>query len=119
MDFLGVEIEAHNCKHEEIYQDFGQVENTGFFIGERLFYPGDSFYNPGKQVEILALPVAGPWTNVKNAVNYALEIKPKVCFPVHDGMLISFGANHKITGMALKQNGISFKDFEQNNEEEF
>jgi len=119
VDFLGVEIEAHNCKHEEIYQDFGQVENTGFFIGKRLFYPGDSFYNPEKKVEILALPVAGPWTNVKNAVNYALEIKPKICFPVHDGMLISFGANHKITSMALKQNGISFRDFEQNNEEEF
>ena len=119
VDFLGIEIEAYNCKHEEIYQDFGQVENTGFFIGKRLFYPGDSFYNPEKKVEILALPVAGPWTNVKNAVNYALEIKPKICFPVHDGMLISFGANHKIIGMVLEKNNISFKDFEKNNEEEF
>ncbi|MEI6580722.1 MAG: MBL fold metallo-hydrolase [bacterium] len=118
-DFFGVEIEAHNCKHEEIYQDIGQVENTGFFVGGRLFYPGDSFYNPGKQVEILALPVAGPWTNVKNAVNYALEIKPKICFPVHDGMLISFGANHNIVSLALEKEGIAFKNFEINKEKKF
>ena len=118
-DFFGVEIEAHNCRHEEIYKELGQVENTGFFIGKRLFYPGDSFYNPGKHVEILALPVAGPWANVKDAVDYALEIKPKVCFPVHDGMLISFGANHSMVRIALEKEGIMFKNFEENNEEEF
>jgi len=118
-DFFGVEIEAHGCKHEEIYEDIFQVENTGFFIGKRLFYPGDSFYNPGKNVEILVLPVAGPWANVKDAVNYALEIKPKICFPVHDGMLKQFGANHKIPPMVLEKEGIAFKSFEDKNEEEF
>jgi len=118
-DFFGVEIEACDCKHEEIYQDISRVKNTGFFIGKRLFYPGDSFYNPNKLVEILALPIAGPWTNVKSAVDYALEIKPKVCFPVHDGMLKSFGANHKIPSIVLEKNNIVFKSFEENNEEEF
>lgn len=118
-DFFGVEIESYDCKHEEIYQDISRVQNTGFFIGKRLFYPGDSFYNPEKLVEILALPVAGPWTNVKSAINYALEIKPKVCFPVHDGMLKSFGASHKILSIVLEKSGIVFKNFEENKEEEF
>lgn len=118
-DFFGVEIEAYDCKHEEIYQDILQVQNTGFFIGKRLFYPGDSFYRPEKFVEILALPVAGPWTNIKDAVSYALEIKPKICFPVHDGMLKSFGASHKIPSIVLEKSGIKFKSFEENNEEEF
>ena len=118
-DFLGIEIEAHECKHEEIYKELGQVQNTGFFIGKRLFYPGDSFYNPVKPVEVLALPVAGPWANVKNAVLYVLQIKPKVCFPVHDGMLISFGANHSMVSLALEKEGIAFKNFEEKNEEEF
>ena len=118
-DFFGVEIESHSCKHEEIYKEIGQVENTGFFIGQRLFYPGDSFYNPEKQVEILALPVAGPWANVKDSVNYALAIKPKICFPIHDGMLKSFGANHVITMKVLKENGIDFISFEEINEAEF
>jgi L-ascorbate metabolism protein UlaG (beta-lactamase superfamily) len=118
-NFLGIELEAHDCKHEEIYQDIFRVQNTGFFISKRLFYPGDAFYNPGKAVEILALPVAGPWANVKNAINYVLEIKPKVCFPVHDGMLISFGASHEIPAKVLKKFSITFKSFEENKEEEF
>lgn len=118
-DFSGVELEAYDCKHEEIYQEIGQVQNTGFFIGKRLFYPGDSYYNPGKTVEILALPVAGPWANVKNAINCALEIKPKVCFPVHDGMLKSFGGSHEIPSIILEKAGIVFKNFEENKEEEF
>ena len=100
-DFFGIEIEAYDYAHAEIFRDIFKVENTGFFIGERLFYPGDSFYNPGKTVEILALPVAGPWANVKDSINYALEIKPKICFPVHDGMLKQFGANHKIPSLVL------------------
>ncbi len=118
-DFLGVEIEAYDCKHEEIYKEIGQVQNTGFFIGSRLFYPGDSFYNPQKPVEILALPMAGPWANIKNSIKYALEIKPKICFPVHDGMLKSFGASHKIPTIVLEKENISFKNFENNQEEEF
>ena len=116
---LGIEFEAHDCKHEEIFKEYGQVQNTGYFINQRLFYPGDSFYNPKKTVEILALPVAGPWTNIKNPINYALEIKPKICFPVHDGMLNSFGGNHKVPELFLNKSGIMFKNFEDNKEEEF
>jgi L-ascorbate metabolism protein UlaG (beta-lactamase superfamily) len=116
-DFGGVLIEAHECKHEEIFQEVGQVQNTGFFIGERLFYPGDAFYNPQKEVDILALPVAGPWANVKDSINYALEIKPKICFPVHDGMMKSFGANHRIPALIFKKLGIKFTTLENGVEE--
>lgn len=116
---LGVEVEAHDCKHEEIYKEFMQVQNTAYFIGERLFYPGDSFYNPGKPVEILALPVAGVWVRGKDATKYALEINPKICFPVHDGMLNYFGGSHKIPDLFLTEAGIVFKNFEENKEEEF
>lgn len=119
-DVSGVLLEAHDCKHEEIYEEIGQVQNTAFFIDRRLFYPGDAFYNPGKSVEILALPVAGPWTRTKDAVKYALEIKPKVCFPVHDGMLDpSFGTCHRVPGIVLPKFGIEFRNFEEIKEEEF
>lgn len=117
---LGVELEAHNCKHEEIFEEIGQVQNTAFFIGKRLFYPGDAFYNPGRPVEILALPVAGPWSRVKDFMKYVLEVKPKVCFPIHDGMLAgSFGSAYWIPKMVLLKFDIVFKTFEENEEEEF
>ena len=115
----GVELEAHDCKHEEIFEEIGQVQNTGFFIEKKLFYPGDAFYNPGKSVEILALPVAGPWTRIKDAMRYVLDIKPKICFPVHDGMLSpNFGTCHRVPALVLPKFNIIFKTFEEHNEEE-
>ncbi len=109
IEVSGIQLEAYECKHEEIFKDIGQVQNTAYFIDGRLFFPGDSYYNPGKPVEILALPVAGPWSKVKDAVNYALNVKPKKCFPMHDGGLKSVdGGNHKIHAIVLPQNGIEF-----------
>lgn len=115
----GIEFEAHDCRHEEMFEDIGQVENTGYFIDQRLFYPGDAYYNPKKLVEILALPVAGPWARISESIRYALSVKPKVCFPVHDGMLKSFGSAHRLPGMVLPKSGIDFKSLEDINEEEF
>ena len=118
-ELLGLEFEAHDCKHEEIFQDYGQVFNTAFFVDKILFYPGDSFYNPQKTIEILALPVAGSWNRVKDAIKYALEIKPQKCFPVHDGMLSFFGASHEVLNFALSVFNIDFRSFEDKKEEEF
>ena len=56
-----VSIESIEGKHEYIYKGLPDVQNTGFFIAGKLFYPGDSFHNPQKKIDILALPVAGPW----------------------------------------------------------
>jgi L-ascorbate metabolism protein UlaG (beta-lactamase superfamily) len=117
-EILGVELEAHDCKHEEIFEEYGQVQNTGYFIDGKLFYPGDAFYNPGKPVEVLALPVAGPWTRIKDFMKYALDVKPKFCFPVHDGGLKSTELTYKIAKILIKFD-VVFKTFEENNEYEF
>jgi len=101
-------IQGYGEKHEEIYKEMGQVQNTGYFIANKIFYPGDAFYDPKRSVEILALPVAGPWTNIKTAVEYALHIKPKKAFPVHDGMLKSFGTAHRVPLKFLPENNIEF-----------
>lgn len=109
-DFDGVIIEAYNAKHEEVYQEFGQVQNTGYFIANKLFYPGDAFHNPGREVDILALPVAGPWCKIGDSVRYALSVKPKQVFPVHDGQLQldRIGGSHFVPGKILGENGIEF-----------
>ncbi len=118
-EYAGVSFAAHGDRHEEIYEDYGQVQNTGYFIGEDLFYPGDAFTNPGKAVDILALPVAGPWTNIKNPMMYAREIHPRICFPVHDGMLDpNFGTAHKVPSLFLPGYNIEFKVLEIGKEEE-
>lgn len=61
-------IEAFDGKHAEIFEEYGQVQNTGYFIADKLFYPGDAYTEPGKAVDILALPVAGPWCRSVDAI---------------------------------------------------
>lgn len=121
VDVLGVRIEGHGKDHAPIYQQVGLVENTGFFVAEKFFFPGDAFYNPRKPVDILALPVAGPWMKISEAIDYAKEVKPRMCFPVHDGML-----NERLGGFAgrllpnlLSSDGIDFVSMYNGDTKEF
>lgn len=104
----GVTFSGFGTEHKLIYPTWNKVENTGYFIGERLFYPGDAFYDPKRPVDVLALPVAGPWCTIAEAVDYALALKPKHAFPVHDGGLKSPGVAHRLPDKVLNENGIHF-----------
>ena len=97
------------------------MQNTGYFVDNKLFYLGDSFRNPEKPVDILALPVAGPWCKIPDAIRYALIVKPKKVFPVHDGMLQveRIGPVHKIPEKVLSENGIEFIAMNYGEEKEF
>jgi L-ascorbate metabolism protein UlaG (beta-lactamase superfamily) len=115
----GVRIEGFGKKHAIMYHSLPQVDNTGYFIGNKLFYPGDALTNPGKKVEILALPVAGPWLSLAQAIDYALELKPEKCFPIHEGILKSPGTTHIIPPRILEPKGIKFVIIEDGKEADF
>lgn len=102
-------IEGFGQLHADMYPGWLRVDNCGYFIGGRLFYPGDAFTNPGKPVEILALPVAGPWMKLSEAIDYAKEVKPKIAFPVHDGILKTPGMVNRLPLKFLGEVGIEFK----------
>lgn len=110
MNYGEILIEAFGDKHEEIYEQFGLVQNTGYFIDNKFFYPGDAFTNPGKPIEILALPIVAPWTKFKVSMQYALEVKPKIAFPIHDGMLIAdrSGPTYILPPKILEPKNIKF-----------
>jgi len=95
-------FEGFGTEHAEIFEDFGSTLNTGYFIDNKMFYPGDAFTNPGKTVEVLAVPVAAPWMAIREAIRYVNEIKPQYCFPVHDHVLSTDGR------------AIAFKVFQAN-----
>lgn len=118
-DANGVLIEGFGESHVLMHTSIPPIQNTGYFIANQLFYPGDAFTNPGKQVEVLALPVAGPWMRLAEAIDYALEIKPKTCFPVHEGILKQPGSTHAIPPKVLEPNGIKFVVLEIDKEHEF
>lgn len=117
----GIKIEAYDGKHAEIYKEFGQVQNTGYFIAEELFYPGDAYTEPGKQVKVLALPVAGPWCKSVDAISYALRVKPDKAFPVHDWFLNEDGIalTYRVFEAGLNDNGVEFVRLHNDETKEF
>jgi L-ascorbate metabolism protein UlaG (beta-lactamase superfamily) len=106
--FGGVLFEGFGKKHADIYPTVPEVENTGFFINRLLWYPGDAFHDPGRRPEFLALPVAGPWMKISEAIDYGKALRPKLVFPVHDGFLASPGAFHRLPQEALEAAGSKF-----------
>lgn len=93
-------------KHAQMHKRIPLSSNLGYFIDGRLWYPGDAFTNPERPVEILALPVSGPWMKLSEAIDYALLLKPKKVFPVHDGT--RFGSAHVLPAKVLTPEGIEF-----------
>ena len=117
-DLGGVKILGFGDMHAEIYGTYGRVQNTGYMIGS-LCYPGDSFAKPNVQVDILALPVAAPWLKLKDAIDYAKDIKPRVVFSVHDAILSEFASYvPRIVGQFMDESGIELRKMEIGKEED-
>jgi L-ascorbate metabolism protein UlaG (beta-lactamase superfamily) len=109
----GVSIQSIGSKHACIHNELPLVQNTGFLINKKLFYPGDSFETPKVAVDILALPVSGPWMKIEEAIEYAKAVNPKKVFPVHDGMLkqgIELGPTRRVPKAILEPLGIEYLD---------
>lgn len=104
-------------KHAPIHSSIPLFENTGLFIDGQLWYPGDSFTNPERAVDILALPVAGPWTKISDAADYALLLKPRIAFAVHDHGASNI-ANRLMPGI-LSPAGTEFVTIENGETKEF
>ena len=105
--FLGeVSLVGIGEKHAMIHSSIPLSSNIGFFVDNRLWYPGDNFTNPERKVEILALPVSGPWMKISEAIDYAFLLRPKIAFPVHDGT--RFGTAHALPAKLLPPKNIEF-----------
>jgi L-ascorbate metabolism protein UlaG (beta-lactamase superfamily) len=103
-------IEGFGKDHAPIYGTMGLVENTGYFVAGKFYFPGDNFHKPGKPVDVLALPTAGPWMKISEAIDFAKAVKPRMAFPVHDGMIVpGFGGFvARMFETFLKEDGVTF-----------
>jgi L-ascorbate metabolism protein UlaG (beta-lactamase superfamily) len=106
----GIMIEGFGRDHAPIYGTMGLVENTGYMVADKFYFPGDSFYDPKKPIDVLALPVAGPWMKISEAIDFAKQVKPRMAFGVHDGMIVAgFGTFiATMLGNFLKPGGTEF-----------
>ncbi len=114
-----VAIEGFGTKHAIIYDKLGDVENTSYLIGGKLYYPGDAFHEPGKPVEILALPIAGPWMKIAECIDFARAVKPSHAFGVHDAMMVQPSFVDTMLPTILTKYGINYSKLEHGKPQEF
>jgi L-ascorbate metabolism protein UlaG (beta-lactamase superfamily) len=86
-DVRGVDVEVVGGTHARIHTDIPLIPNVGFyFSGAGLLHPGDEFTPPSKEVEILALPISGPWQKLSDVVDYLRAVQPTTAFPMHEAV---------------------------------
>jgi len=85
-DIGGLSARIVGSTHAEIHPDVPRVANVGYFLGERLFHPGDALTVPDEPVELLAIPAVAPWSKVAETVDYLRAVAPAIAIPIHDAI---------------------------------
>jgi L-ascorbate metabolism protein UlaG (beta-lactamase superfamily) len=73
-----------------VYDGLPGIANVGYVVAG-IYHPGDAFDIPETKVETLLLPVAGPWVNFSEALDFVRALEPVRAFPVHDSGLSRIG----------------------------
>lgn len=89
----GFDVEVLGGAHAIIHPDIPGIANVGYLVDGTVLHPGDSFDVPAsaRGVDVLCLPVAGPWVKLADAVDFVRAIGPRVVVPIHDAPLSGVG----------------------------
>jgi hypothetical protein len=87
IDIDGIIITAHDQNHEEIYKEFWQVQNTGYYVDNVFFHPGDAFTKPNRDVAVIATIISGPFMQIKSTIDYINDNPSVIHLGVHDAVM--------------------------------
>lgn len=78
-------------EHAIIHRDIPMVGNVGVVLSAEghptLFHPGDSLAACPPGIDVLALPVMGPWAALKEHIDFTRTVGAPMGFPIHDGLI--------------------------------
>ncbi len=97
-DVVGdVLITAVGGLHAVIHRDVPRIGNVGFVLQSAgqptLFHPGDAYDTTPQGIDILAVPVYGPWAAMKETIDFVRGVGALEGFPIHGGLLSDRGHN--------------------------
>lgn len=97
-------------EHAVIRPSRERQQNVGILINEKLYYPGDSFVQPGMPVQTLAVPAVAPWMKASEAMDFIAALKSDHVFPTHNALLSEEGAGiyDALLASAAEQAGSTY-----------
>ena len=97
----GFTLEFFGDLHAEIHRSIPLLQNCGVMVNGSLYYPGDSYTKPDREVELLACPTSAPWLKISDVMDFVAAVKPKRCFATHNIHLSEMG--HDLNNGRVKQ----------------
>lgn len=95
IDLGDTSIAVVGGQHAEIHRDIPIIPNVGFIVNDGEFYhPGDSFFVPDQQIDVLGLPTGAPWLKAGEAVDYLRAVAPRIAVPIHEAVLANPGMHY-------------------------
>lgn len=82
-EVAGLEITPRDLPHVEMVDGSAGPPNTGYVVDGRLFHPGDGAQLPGLEVDVLALPIAGPSISFRDAYRFLGSTGADTAIPIH------------------------------------
>ncbi|MFC7404945.1 MBL fold metallo-hydrolase [Georgenia alba] len=88
-------VRAVGGRHAVVHADLPRAGNVGYVLsapGEpTFFHPGDALDAIPTGVDVLAMPVWGPWAALKEHIDFARAVAAPHGFPIHDAHLADRG----------------------------
>jgi L-ascorbate metabolism protein UlaG (beta-lactamase superfamily) len=86
--------------HAEIHRSIPLIQNCGVMINGKLYYPGDSYTQPDRAVELLACPTSAPWLRIGDVMDFVAAVKPQRTIATHNVHLSDIG--HELNNGRVK-----------------
>jgi L-ascorbate metabolism protein UlaG (beta-lactamase superfamily) len=85
-------VAAVGGQHATIHADAPVPTNVGYVVDHGAFYhPGDALFVPEQPIDVLGLPIAGPWLKTGEAIDFLRAVGPRVAVPIHEAVLSEIG----------------------------
>lgn len=104
-------LEFFGDMHQEIHRSIPLIQNCGVMVNDKLYYPGDSYTQPDREVELLACPTSAPWLKIGDVMDFIAAVKPKRSFATHNIHLSDIGheLNNGRVKLVTEQGGGTFE----------
>ncbi|MBB6628201.1 MBL fold metallo-hydrolase [Nocardioides sp. KIGAM211] len=88
LTIAGERVDVLGGTHAPVWGDVPGCPNLAYLVGDGAFlHPGDSLLAPPGDVDVLAVPIDGPWLKLAEAVDWVRAVGPRVAVPIHEGEL--------------------------------
>ncbi|MFI9382977.1 MBL fold metallo-hydrolase [Kutzneria sp. NPDC052558] len=92
LTLAGATVEVIGGQHASIYGDLPGITNAAYLVDDGAFlHPGDSLAQPGRDVDVLGVPVAAPWLKLAEAVDFIKAVRPRAVVPIHEALYTEVG----------------------------